>query len=313
METTPSPTKNKPRMDISETTPSPTKNKPRMEISESYEELGRVNQPSSEQEQFAMGMPKLDGKPLQSAQLHPVDWHQGQRFTLRDDPDRTTLAWNLPEFLKTTDPVERSKMTKATEIKPPNSGSSSFARSVSNVFTESECATLLAAINSKGFTPALLNIGRGNQMFNPDGRDGFRIIQDSPELADWLFKVLRPHLPETTEIDFKGEIKDINARCRFLYYKPGQSFPAHQDGRYTSPGGETSQVTIQVYFHDIPKENGGATTFLDWDETTRVPYHPKAGSVLLFTQDLYHEGSMVNAGMKYTMRTEVMYTPLGPL
>lgn len=38
-----------------------------------------------------------------------------------------------------------------------------------------------------------------------------------------------------------------------------------------------------------------------------TPCHPLAGSVLLFTQDLLHEGSEVKAGIKYTMRSEVMY------
>lgn len=38
-----------------------------------------------------------------------------------------------------------------------------------------------------------------------------------------------------------------------------------------------------------------------------IPCQPKAGSVLIFTQDLPHEGSMLQAGIKYTMRTEAMY------
>ena len=33
--------------------------------------------------------------------------------------------------------------------------------------------------------------------------------------------------------------------------------------------------------------------------------------MLMFTQDLLHEGSLVSRGIKYTMRTEVMYASAG--
>ena len=38
-----------------------------------------------------------------------------------------------------------------------------------------------------------------------------------------------------------------------------------------------------------------------------MPCQPRGGSVLLFTQNIYHEGSLLRKGLKYTMRTEVMY------
>ena len=51
-------------------------------------------------------------------------------------------------------------------------------------------------VNTKGFTPALLNIGGGRQEFCPRVRDGHRVIVDSASLAGWLLDVLRPYLPE---------------------------------------------------------------------------------------------------------------------
>jgi hypothetical protein len=47
-------------------------------------------------------------------------------------------------------------------------------------------------------------------------------------------------------------------------------------------------------------------------EEGRLPCQPVAGSVLLFSQDMPHEGSEVSAGLKFTMRTEAMYHPLEP-
>ena len=48
-----------------------------------------------------------------------------------------------------------------------------------------------------GFTPALLNIGSGQQQLSKNSRDGHRAIVDSPELTGYLFEVIKPHLPST--------------------------------------------------------------------------------------------------------------------
>merc|ERR1712007_237811 len=110
------------------------------------------------------------------------------------------------------------------------------------------------------------------------------------------------------------QLVELNERCRFLCYTPGQFFVEHFDGNYRRPNGhprcgDKSLITIQFYLHDVPKEFGGATTFHPDSVHGSLPYHPEAGSVLLFTQNLPHEGSLVMEGVKYTMRTEVMYAP----
>ena len=37
---------------------------------------------------------------------------------------------------------------------------------------------------------------------------------------------------------------------------------------------------------------------------------PEPGMVLLFQHNIYHEGALVTGGLKYAMRTDVMYSPL---
>jgi len=191
---------------------------------------------------------------------------------------------------------------------------SSFARVVRGVLDEKECAAIIQAVNKKGFTPALLNIGGGIQELDPIARDGFRVIVDSPELTTWLLEVLRPYLPA----QFGGaQLESLNERCRFLCYTPGQEFSAHYDARFTHPRTRASSyVTVQLYLHDVPTENGGGTTFLV-DHMTYLPgenmaYQPGAGSVLIFSQDLMHEGSILRHGLKYTFRTEAMYARTQP-
>jgi len=192
-----------------------------------------------------------------------------------------------------------------------SSSASSFARVARHVLGQDECASLISAVNAKGFTPALLNIGRGMQRLVPGARDGHRVIVDSPELAAWLFQVLLPCLPP--ELEDGSRLVELNERCRFLCYTPGQQFPAHCDGVFERPedhphSGDFSYVTVQLYLHDIPTAFGGATAFM---LPGKPKHQPEAGSVLLFSQDLVHEGCLVADGLKYTLRTEAMYAPPG--
>jgi hypothetical protein len=36
---------------------------------------------------------------------------------------------------------------------------------------------------------------------------------------------------------------------------------------------------------------------------------PKSGSVLVFDHELLHEGALLKEGLKYAIRTDVMYRP----
>jgi len=228
-----------------------------------------------------------------------------------DDPDRTHESWEAPEF--THDLVaaaKRAQLTTVEELELPRyqcAGRSSFARIVHGVLDEQQCE-VLAAVNRKGFTPALLNIGGGHQQLRTQARDGLRVIVDNTTFAAWLLTALGPHLPASVGA---WELVDLNERLRFLCYTPGMEFKAHVDGEYERPAvhreaGSKSKVTVQLYLHTVPQACGGATTFFPGSGDDQ-PCQPLVGSVLLFTQDLEHEGSLLTGGFKYTMRTEAMY------
>ena len=257
----------------------------------------------------------LHGEELPHPRIHPVDWEDGQMFCAEDDPDRTCEPWVPPRFVKSKLATAHKQIAKTRVEELDLSGVSganakSFARVVYNLFEPEECAQLLEHVNEKGFTPALLNVGRGRQQLRPGIRDGQRVIVDSPELTAYLLALLRPYLPATLHGD---SLVELNERCRFLCYTPGQSFDAHCDGRYTRlrphpNAGDHSMVTVQFYLHDVPEAHGGATTFLGgYRDEKQLACQPTGGSALIFTQDLLHEGSLVKAGLKYTLRTEAMY------
>lgn len=254
----------------------------------------------------------LAGRPLQPPHVHPTDWREFQKFSADDDPDRTREPWEAPAFAwDLVAAAERAQQTTVEELKLPRyqcAGRNSFARIVHGVLDEEQCDALLAAVNQKGFTPALLNIGDGHQQLRTQARDGLRVIADNTELADWLLAALAPHLPAEVGA---WELVDLNERLRFLCYTPGMEFKAHLDSEYERSAGQRgagskSKVTVQLYLHSVPKAYGVATTFFP-SSGDDLPCQPLVGSVLLFTQDLEHAGSLVTDGLKYTMRTEAMY------
>ncbi|KIM25824.1 hypothetical protein M408DRAFT_204715 [Serendipita vermifera MAFF 305830] len=141
----------------------------------------------------------------------------------------------------------------------------------------------------------------------------------------------------------KWHFSRLNERMRFLKYGPGQFFKEHCDGQFTTPGriDEQSFITLHLYLNDslqaltpvdsgndpatsasfppplgnpespTPPEDmlrGGATPFHSMDMKRKLDVDPKAGRVLLFQhKGLLHSGDYVTNGVKYTMRTDLMY------
>jgi hypothetical protein len=96
----------------------------------------------------------------------------------------------------------------------------------------------------------------------------------------------------------------------------------HCDGLFDDPANkERSFYTLHLYLNGPksdaelkPQEEslvGGATTFWSRDETVSFDVSPKIGRVLIFQQmRLLHSGQEVQNGVKYTMRSDVMFDKL---
>jgi hypothetical protein len=212
----------------------------------------------------------------------------------------------------TTDP-ERPNNLKFESLGLQFHGSSAFAGIIRNVFTRSECEQMIALTERLGYEEALVNVGYGRQMFMPDIRKGWRCIVDSHMYAEELWqrvKSLIPPLSDLPTTQRRAEagwvISGLNERLRFLKYTPGDYFKPHQDGSYTTPDKTaTSFYTLQLYLND--GFQGGATRFF-CDNDVMTDCVPEAGMVLLFEHRLMHEGSLLEAGDKYVIRTDVMAT-----
>jgi len=261
-------------------------------------------------------MPPLNGQMLEVPNLLPVCWKEGQLFQIREDPERISEAWLAPDFVWSRDPVEQSAKTVCTNL-PIHNGvpGRRFAKVISKVLDEACCSALLADLNAKGFTPTLVTAGCEQKVLRQEagsGHQGHQVTVDSPELAAWLMEVLRPHLP--TELD-GCSLVDLSERFQCLCYMPGEAFPEHMDGccqrlRSHHQRGAHSRVSIQIYLHDVPRSHGGALTFCP-GRRNQLTVQPRAGTAVIFTQDLLHEGSLLLAGLKYTLRADAMYQVIG--
>ena len=141
-------------------------------------------------------------------------------------------------------------------------------------------------------------------------------------------------------------VSRLNERLRFLRYERGMYFREHCDGCYVTPDGrEMSWLTVHVYLNGgeeaaspFPRKGelangekgehtatatatdpeklplkGGATRFFSPSLPARTEdkcfdVDPRIGACLVFQhKGLVHSGEKVEQGVKYTVRTDVMY------
>lgn len=160
--------------------------------------------------------------------------------------------------------------------------------------TPAECDALIDDAEARGFEPAPITTAGGFVMA-PDIRNNARVMFDDVTLAGRLFDRLSPRLAGRAPSGPRG----LNERLRFYRYAPGQAFRWHRDGRFVRGLAEASRLTFMVYLND--DFQGGHTEFRD------VTVEPERGMALVFEHGLLHQGSEVLAGVKYVLRSDVMY------
>ncbi|KAH8044846.1 hypothetical protein JL722_14505 [Aureococcus anophagefferens] len=89
--------------------------------------------------------------------------------------------------------------------------------------------------------------------------------------------------------------------------RPGERFEPHYDLVVDYPPDRRSLVTVLVYLTD--GFEGGDTAFLDAAAPASSPaaVAPRVGRVVLFEHGLFHSGQEVVAGVKYVLRTDVLF------
>ncbi len=177
---------------------------------------------------------------------------------------------------------------------------------IHHFLTPEECAQFIAASEAVGYGDAPITTGAGPVMFK-EIRNNDRVMIDDPAMAEMLFERVRPFLPERVR---DWEPCGLNERFRYYRYTRGQKFDWHCDGEYHRRNAEESKLTFMIYLNGGIA--GGETMFhlhegrvSDADADLRVL--PWAGKALLFRHELLHTGAMVLDGVKYVLRTDVMF------
>ena len=135
-------------------------------------------------------------------------------------------------------------------------------------------------------------------------------------MADAIFNRIEPLLTRNDVIRVRpigfgneGTWRPIrlNECIKIVKYTSGGHFTPHFDGPWVPREDESSVFTVLIYLNT--EYTGGETKFIAEEDTTHV-YHqvaPSVGMGLVFNHDCFHEGTPVLSGVKYLLRTEVMF------
>ncbi|MFT3710475.1 MAG: 2OG-Fe(II) oxygenase [Archangium sp.] len=169
---------------------------------------------------------------------------------------------------------------------------------IPNVLSAVECAAFIERMEGGGLTDAPITTNRGF-VHRPDIRNNTRVMFDDAPFAQKLFERVCAHLPE--RLEGASLAVGANERLRCYRYLPGQYFAPHFDGHFRRDDGDESLLTLMVYLNEC--EGGGHTVFTDLE----LDVKPAVGMALLFNHRLLHEGAKVTEGVKYAVRSDVMY------
>ncbi len=170
-----------------------------------------------------------------------------------------------------------------------------------NIFTiddflsKQDCIDYILKSEFIGYEPATINTEKG-QMIIETVRNNFRVLYSNTTLADNLWQQLKFFAPKQIG---NSKAVGLNELFRFYKYQVGQQFKKHRDQSYIRNDVEASYFTFMIYLND--NYEGGETMF------TNLVVQPKQGKALIFFHDLEHEGCSIKRGIKYVLRTDIMF------
>lgn len=168
---------------------------------------------------------------------------------------------------------------------------------VDDLLSPSECQRLIARIDAAKPELAPITTAHG-PVVDTGTRNNSRVMFEDPAVAAALYERIKPHVPE--EVMGMRAVA-ANERLRCYKYEPGQWFKPHYDGSFVRSRDERSLYTFMVYLNG--GFEGGATALLELG----VDIEPKPGRALLFQHHMLHEGCEVKRGVKYAVRSDIMY------
>ncbi len=182
---------------------------------------------------------------------------------------------------------------------------------VPNLLSKERCQELIALSEATGYDEADISYAAGAKM-NKEHRDNSRCLLRSEELRLELENFMLPHIPMKLPIIKLGGIIEqkeflrLSGNFRFYKYQQTQKFNKHRDGNILEEGG-LSLVTVLIYLNSVNKGAGGETNICDRMLDKPFLVTPEEGKVLMFNHALIHSGEELKEGIKYILRTDLIY------
>ena len=233
--------------------------------------------------------------------------------------DGTPQTGHLPPLLS----PERAAEGARVELGHPTK----TAFKVPHFLSAGECRALIARSEMVGYTAAKLNTGDGDGHVYTDIRNSGRSMVDDPTLAEALWRRVQHLVPqELTKHRWQkhGDTiwrpRGLNERLRFLRYNRGHYFVQHMDGNYPRPKqhplhGDVSHLTMLIYLNDafeggeLALEWGGERLSTGQWGRVSTDIAPTPGLCVIHDHKILHEAKCVVSGVRYCIRTDLMYTP----
>lgn len=181
---------------------------------------------------------------------------------------------------------------------------------VPSLLSKAECDELLNTEVKKQFQKAISN-------YPTYYRNNNRFVTDDTSLAKQLFEKVKPYLPEYIEVSSNirsengtWQLKELNNRLRFCRYSAHQYFHRHLDGVHYRDESTQSKLTFMIYLNGADEFDGGRTLFYKTRETKEIwaSYIPRQGDLIVFDHNVWHEGEVLQAGEKFVLRSDILYT-----
>lgn len=166
---------------------------------------------------------------------------------------------------------------------------------IDDFLTEEECDFHIKASEKIGYEQAKVNVN-GKQIIMTTVRNNQRVLMLDEEMAVEIWEKLKHFVdahPTALPIG-------LNEMWRYYKYVPGERFKLHKDGSYVRNQCERSLLTLLIYLND--DFEGGATGF-----NREFEIAPKKGRAVIFEHQIRHEGKRIHSGIKYVLRTDVMF------
>lgn len=166
---------------------------------------------------------------------------------------------------------------------------------IEQFLTIEECEELIKLSETIGYQEAEVSLSSGAKMMKGI-RNNYRLLYENADLANQYWQKLKIFCPDKIE---NSVAIGLNEQFRFYKYESEQRFKKHLDGRFKRNEIEESRITFMIYLNE--DFEGGETSFEE------LSIQPKTGNALCFIHEQKHEGCAVEIGVKYVLRSDVMF------